>query len=463
MSTASQYWKLTKLTASGRSQSQELVEVRSFLQAGFSEQLELPINNGCLQSSLMKLVRPNDGSQSDPKALETHPLAQMSLRCFISRQIEMTCVQLEMQFGELHGVRRSELLPLVLDDDGRPWSQNATSRYRSVARQVLETFDPDRASLATWTIRLVKHHRELNEFLLECGVYLLSDWAILNDTMPPKLRRVLSSADPLTPSEIEQAVRVLEAYHAVYRRDRLIARQSGAKGQCPPPTEPQLAEMSEMLDMHPGSRVLGALRAMADRLRAYRIAIRTGKIKTLSIHGTGDEDSREMDLPAPRENEDDRAAEAFVQHYRHAFSEALEKAIYQSILVRYESLKPEKKPQYLKAMGLFHRQGISMTKIAPEVGMTCQFQVTRLLKLKELRSVVRHEMILLLKRYVKEQAAAFVTLEQLESLDSKIEVALMEQVDLLIAEDAAQAQSPKSYGKGSRFATVICQQLDRFS
>ncbi len=454
-----------KLTASGSSQSQELVEIRSFLQTMFPEQLESPVANAPLQSGLMKLVRAISDPSTDPKDFEIQSSAQMSLRCFISRQIEMTCVQLEMQFGELHGVRRSELLPLVLDDDGRPWPANSTAHYRSVARQVIETFDPDRASLSTWTIRLVKHHRELNEFLLECGVYLLSDWAILNDTLPPKLRRVLSSADPLTEPEILQALRVLEAYHGVYRRDRLISRQSGVKGQCPSPTEAQLEEMSSLLGNIPTNRVLRELRALADRLRAYRIAVRTGKMKTLSIHGTGDEDSREMALPAPtsEESESDRAAEAFVQMYRHAFSEALEKAIYQSIESRYQGLKPPKKQQYLTAMGLFHRQGMSMTAIAAEVGLAKQFQVTRLLTLKELRVSVRHEMIGLLKRYVKEQAKAFVTLEQLENLDAKIEDALVEQVELLMAEDAAQAQSPKNYGKGSRFAMVLCQQLDRLN
>lgn len=392
--------------------------------------------------------------------------SELSLRCFISKQIEMTCVQLEMQFGELHGVRRSELLPLVLDDDGRLWSDIAPETgYRSVARQILDTFDPERASLATWTIRLVKHHRELNTFLLECGVYLLSDWAILNDTLPTKLRRVLSGTQPLTEPEIQTALSVLDAYHSVYRRDRLIAREAGAKGQCPEPTEEQLNEMGQRLGIEPSSRVMRELRTIADRLRSYRIAVRTGRIKTLSIHGNGDEDSREMDLAAPNreESESDRAAEDFVQQYRHAFSEALERAIQGAITDRVQKLKAPKNQQYLTAMGLFHRDGLSMTAIAANVGLAAQFQVTRLLKLKELRESVRHKMIELLMHYIKEQASAFVTLEQLERLDSKIELALIEQVDLLMAEDAAQAQSPKNYGKGSRFATMLCQQLDRIS
>ena len=435
---------------------QELPEVRSFLSElfpGLVEMANLPI-----QQRLMAIARPSGTSKNIQ--------AELSLRCFISKQIEMTCVQLEMQFGELHGVRRSELLPLVLDDDGRVWSEiPAETGYRSVARQILDTFDPDRASLATWTIRLVKHHRELNAFLLECGVYLLSDWAILNDTLPTKLRRVLSGTQPLTEPEIQKALSVLDAYHEVYRRDRLTARQAGAKGQCPEPTEEQLQEMGQRLGIEPSSRVLRELRTIADRLRSYRIAVRTGKIKTLSIHGNGDEDSREMDLAAPNleESESDRAAEDFVQQYRHAFLEALEKAVNSAVTDRVQALKAPKNQQYLTAMKLFHQDGLSMTAIAANVGLAAQFQVTRLLKLKELRESVRHKMIALLKHYVKEQASAFVTLEQLESLDSKIELALLEQVDVLMAEDAAQAQSPKNYGKGSRFAAVLCQQLDRIS
>ena len=456
MNTASQYWKLIKLTASGRSQMQELPEVRSFLSElfpGLVEMANLPI-----QQRLMAIARPSGISRNTQ--------AELSLRCFISKQIEMTCVQLEMQFGELHGVRRSELLPLVLDDDGRVWSEIPTETgYRSVARQILDTFDPERASLATWTIRLVKHHRELNAFLLECGVYLLSDWAILNDTLPTKLRRVLSGTQPLTEPEIQKALSVLDAYHEVYRRDRLTARQAGAKGQCPEPTEEQLQEMGQRLGIEPSSRVLRELRTIADRLRSYRIAVRTGKIKTLSIHGNGDEDSREMDLAAPNleESESDRAADEFVRQYRHAFSEALENAIHSAIIDRVQALKAPKNQNYLVAMKLFHQDGLSMTAIAAHIGLTAQFQVTRLLKLKELRESVRHKMIALLKHYVKQQASEFVTLEQLESLDSKIELALLEQVDGMMAEDAAQAQSPKNYGKGSRFATVLCQQLDRIS
>ncbi len=452
MTTANRYWKLVKLDATGLTRSRELPEVRQFFQSQFPEVVD-PVPHNPVQTALMAIARPT----RPESGLETARLeAELSLRCFISKQIEQTCIQLELQFGEMHGVRRSELFPLVLDDDGRAWTK--VSHYQSVARQILETFDPQRANLSTWTIRLVKHHRELNQFLLECGVYLLSDWAILNDTTPRKLQRVCLGS--LTIVEMTQGLKVLESYHEVYRRDRLIARQAGAKGSCPQPTEAQLNEMARDLGVA-GEEVLRQLKSLAARLRADRIAVRSGKMNTISIHGTGDEDSREMDIAAPEgESEDDRAADAFITMYREAFSQALRQALKDSVSARSQALQGEKSYQYLKALRLFHQEGMSMTAIALEVGLEKQFQVTRLMKLKELRSEVQHRMITLLKHYVNEQASTFVSLEQLRALDTTIESVLGEQVQTLMDEDAAQAQSPKGFGKGSQFARAIGEILD---
>lgn len=233
MSTASRYWKLVKLDNTGRSRAQELPAVKNFMLMHFPDIAD-SVNNIAIQQQLMDWMQ-----ESGPDS----QLAELSLRSFISSQIEQVCIQLEMQFGENHGFRRTDLFPFVLDDDG----STQPRAYKPLAKQILESFDPRRGSLSTWTVRLVKHHRELNRFLLECGVYLLSDWAILNDTTPKKLEHILSSYQPLTPGEIQQAQRILESYHAVYRRDRLQQRQAGVKGSCPQPTDEQLQEMAQWL------------------------------------------------------------------------------------------------------------------------------------------------------------------------------------------------------------------------
>jgi hypothetical protein len=50
-----------------------------------------------------------------------------------------------------------------------------------------------------------------NAFLLEHEVYLVSDWAILNDTSSKQLQRIFSQFHHLTSQEIQQAMQLLGA------------------------------------------------------------------------------------------------------------------------------------------------------------------------------------------------------------------------------------------------------------
>ncbi len=121
-----------------------------------------------------------------------------------------------------------------------------------------------------------------NAFLLEHEVYLVSDWAILNDTSSKQLQRILSQFHHLTSWEIQQAMQLLESYHAVYRAQRLRARQAGVKG-CQPPTTEQLRQMQERLSTQTNrmcpETLLAQLEEMASRLRQYRIHVRGGSLE----------------------------------------------------------------------------------------------------------------------------------------------------------------------------------------
>ena len=121
-----------------------------------------------------------------------------------------------------------------------------------------------------------------NAFLLEHEVYLVSDWAILNDTSSKQLQRILSQFHHLTSWEIQQAMQLLESYHAVYRAQRLRARQAGVKG-CQPPTTEQLRQMQERLSTQTNrmcpETLLTQLEEMASRLRQYRLHVRGGSLE----------------------------------------------------------------------------------------------------------------------------------------------------------------------------------------
>jgi HPt (histidine-containing phosphotransfer) domain-containing protein len=426
-------------------------DLQTFMEARFGEDEAA----SSLQKQLMALRQQGEGR------------ADLALRCFISGQIEQVCIQLEGQFGSSHGFSRYDLLPLVLNDvfSDRPERAERASRYVSTAQQILDTFDADRASLTTWTMRLVKHDRDLNAFLLECGVYLLSDWAILNDTTSAKLERVLGGS--LTAPEVQAAQQHLDAYHAVYRHDRMAQRQAGQKGACPQPTPEQLQRMIDLLQLQTSQSpagILAKLRAIADRLRQHRVATRGGRLPTASLDAVNDEGGTPLidRIAAPDPAADEPSPyKLFLQSYRAGFITALEQALPQVIGARTAKAKPAKAQAFVQALKLFHCEGLPMSEIAQRVGLQAQFQVSRLLNLKALRDDVRHQMLQQLLTLIKAKAADYVSADRLQQFDQQIELALAEQIDSLIQEAAAQAQSPKGYVTESVFGKTLCHHLDQ--
>jgi hypothetical protein len=444
MSALSRYWKLIRLDATGGRRIQAMNDIQAFLAAQFGDDEA----NTSIQKQLMQ------------QRQQGNELADQALRCFISGQIEQVCIQLEGQFGGSHGFSRNDLLPLVLNDvftdrPNRPERAHPASRYVSMAQQILDSFDPDRASLSTWTMRLVKHDRDLNAYLLECGVYLLSDWAILNDTTLTKLERVLG--DTLTVPEVQQAARLLDAYHAVYRADRMAQRQQGQKGACPSPSPEQLQRMVDRLATTP------PLNGAGDRLRQHRVASRGGRLPTYSLDATTEDSTPLLDrIAAPDPTADEPSPyKQFLQSYRAGFITALEQALPQVIGARTAKAKPAKAQAFVQALKLFHCEGLSMGEIAQQVGLQAQFQVSRLLNLKAFRDDVRHQMLQQLLALIQAQAADYVSADRLQQFDQQIEQALAEQIDSLIQEAAAQAQSPKGYVTESIFGKTLCHHLDQ--
>lgn len=119
-------------------------------------------------------------------------------------------------------------------------------------------------------------------------MYLITDWAILNDAKSKQLERILAEFHHLSESEITLACILLESYHAVYRRDRLRQRrdsftsgESSRKQPCVPPTAEQLQEIARLvnakspLHLRP-QEIVNRLQDLAKRLRYYRRYVRVG-------------------------------------------------------------------------------------------------------------------------------------------------------------------------------------------
>ena len=463
----SKYWSLVNLDSSGRLKIIAIMVIQRFFQEQFPQLVEQEkISNKAVQQDLLI-------ARQSPE--RSGILSDRSLRCFISHQIKQICIQLEFQFGREHGFSRFDLFLYTLNDTldnfrGAALAVSHTAnKYKPLAVKILEKFDPQKASLSTWTTRLVKQDSELQSFLLQQGVYLISNWAILNDTNLKQLARILGEFYNLTPREIDRASSLLSSYHAVYRQDRL--KNSQAKGEkCHPPSEEQLTRIAQEIKSKKSiilseSEILSQLEELAHFLREYRIQVRGGKQPaTQSLDNS--EINTEALQASVAENEEDNDIERrdFLQAYQQQFKSSLDNAIAFVIehkLSKFKGKKAAKAPLYLTALKLFHCQGQSMGAIAKEIGLEAQYQVTRLIKLKDLRADIRQHILQLMSDWVVNQTQSNLSPEKLKQREQEIQLALGEQIDVVIEEAEKAANLAQS--NNSVLAQGICDYLDKLN
>jgi hypothetical protein len=458
MGAAWKYWQLVRINSAGGRKVEEIPAAKAFFQQQFPELAgEAEVSDAQVQRRLLQLMQTEAMSES----AIPQQMAERCLRCFISHQIDWVCGELEGRFGEKGGFTRSELLSLVLDDvdvfKSKRNSQEQSSTYQSLATRILQTFDPEQSQLSTWTKYLVISR--LNAFLLECGVYLASDWSILNGMTTGRLQRLLAEVYALTPLEIERSCQLLESYHAVYRQDHRQQRKPGSRRRCESPTPEQLNRMMEYLrakgmQIYSPQRVMHELQALADKIRQSR----SPHIESL--------DARQSppltgDLQAAEPQDEDIHNE-FLTRYRQEFRNCLEQAMEQVVndrLAYHLKRKPPSDRLFLTALHLFYCQHQSMGEIAPQIGLHKQYQVSRLLELKEFRADVRQKMLVCLRDHCQELAANYINLTQLENLEQKLDAALEAEIDKIIDADEAQASTPNR-SLTNPFARCLCRHLD---
>ncbi|WP_017302224.1 hypothetical protein [Nodosilinea nodulosa] len=452
MDNAFRYWQLVRLTGSGQCQFQVLAQVQTWVQATFASLLAAPDTpEHELQRSLLTLWR-SPADLAAPARSPDRDLAQLSLRCYVTHHIHQACVGLAARFGETYGFKAAELLAQVLDDDGQ-----IAPAHRFFTLEILQTYDVNKGALSTWSSRLTQNHTELNQLLLEKGLYRASDWAILNDTSLEQVQRILRQYHLCSEYEVTQAVVLLERYHRVYRRDRMAQRQTGKTGRCQVPTPEQLRDINPDISAR---EVLIQLNQLADRLRQHRIVMRGG---SGPIYQPEDHEwDRIAGGHSPLEVDDQ---EEFLQAYREALEAGLDEAIAQAIQANIDRLQSRQPPQdraYVRGLHLFYCQGQAMGQLAAEIGLSTQVQVSRFLNRKQLQADVRHRLLPQLYETVRQQALSYVSADRLRAIDHTLEALLSEEVDQMMAEAEAEAKIPKNRTARSLFARHLCTAIDQF-
>ncbi|NES07247.1 MAG: hypothetical protein F6K22_33315 [Okeania sp. SIO2F4] len=464
MGTISKYWRHIKINSSGSRQILEIAEAKEFFTSNFPEYLTVSeVPDLKIQGQLLEWM----GDNSDTNLEINYLLAERCLLCFISWQIEGVCQQLAANFGKNYGFNSRDLFPYVLTDDGRIYNKRKQTSAPSFAQEILQSFDQNQGSLATWTIRKVKQHSELNSFLLECGVYLISDWALLNDTPPKQLEKIFSSFYNFTPLETQESLNILSSYHAIYRVQRRQQRLSSSGKKCLPPTTEQLEQIAQLIETKTGKNIspkvlMTKLQNLASQLREYRIYVRSGSLPTIPLD-TSKNQSLANKISVSQEKDTMDEENEFLTNYRQQFVQSLDAAIAEVTNIWIELLKGKKSPkaeQFIQALHLYHCQGKSMTEIAKNVGLKAQYQVTRLLKLKSFRADIRQKLLISLRHSILELAKDYTNPQSLKTLDKQIEIALDEQVNQVFQEAQAEGYTSSHHYTESLFAKRVCSYLD---
>ncbi|MDF5733502.1 MAG: hypothetical protein PUP92_37380 [Rhizonema sp. PD38] len=470
MARISKYWEFVKLDSTSKRRVEMIAAAQTYLKKQFPELTEkVEVSDARVQRQLWQQMHSGKKTDTD----ETQ-LAETCLRCYISHQIYQVCLDLGTKFGSQNGFNCQDLLPFVLDDEVLLGTRNQpekltskstqSSSYQSLATTVLKTFDPAKGSLNTWVNRYVKQHPELKRFLLQHGVFLVSDWALLNDTKPKELLRIFTDMYQLTSVEIQQICALLVSYHTVYREDRLQQRLTGATLPCQQPTSEQLIRIANDLQTSTGRKlstesVLSQLHAIASKLRRYKITAQGGRISSISF----EQPETQPMVEQSQVTEDNEEQLEFINLYQNQFLERLDQTLAQVIdeyIKKNQRKRSSVEQSFLTALHLFHCQGQSMNQIAPQINLTKQYEVTRLLKLNELRADIRQKMLITLRDRVLDTAKLFADSERLLFLDTQLELILDEQISSIIQEAESEVKNPiRNQPLRSLLARRLCHYL----
>jgi len=399
MGTASRYWNIWQINpGSDRvGYKQSLVTTA---QEFITKQVPT-FQNGNLQSVLLSYFHAKNSAKVDNII---RAQAGLSLRCYVSEPILKACKKIETLFGGEKQFTYQDLLPFVLNDDAKTLvildrdgknqviidnhGELKTTTYKFFSVQVLQKFNAESKSsmsLDSWAYLQTKQNQELKDFLSEFGFKNLSDWALLNRARPKQIDR-LSDRDR----------KLVEIFHAVYRRDRITQRQAGL-GKCPDPSKAQLQEMltslqTQNITINSTVELMKELKQVALQLRQYDIWSYREPLE-IQNPDTGSYTLR-PDLPSNSLDELDVEQCSLLEFFHEQMKLALEEAINQEINTRISSLQKSKKyaplaQQFIPGLQLYYCQGMSIKEIVPVLGMTSWDQARRVLNPGELLTNIR--------------------------------------------------------------------------
>ncbi|BAZ50291.1 hypothetical protein NIES4103_29070 [Nostoc sp. NIES-4103] len=334
--------------------------------------------------------------------------AGLCLRCYVSEPIVKACQRIDNLFGGEKFFTYHDLLPFVLNDDGKTLvildsdrnhqlllndkGEVQTTAYKFFTVEVLRKFKHNlqsSMSLDNWAYLQTKQNPELKDFLSEFGFKHLSDWALLNRTRPKQIENLSV-----------QERHLVEVFHATYRRDRRERKQIQAK-RCPDPSHAQLQEMLTFLQqrgvtINSTEKLKEELEKVAIQLRQYDIWSQREPLE-FQDQETGNYTIR-TDLPTNFLSEIDVEKQEITELLYEQLKISLAEAIEQEIKNNIQRLTDSKRyanlaTKYIPGLQLYYCQNKSLKEIVPLLEMSSWDQARRVLNPGELLNKVRSQTV----------------------------------------------------------------------
>lgn len=202
--------------------------------------------------------------------------AFLCLRCHVSHALEMKARDLAETFRP-SGLQFQEVASFALLDDGdrrrsTPLSylnlrQQPEDSILPFSAQVICSYAPERgAGLPYWAKFRLQSYGPLKEFLRDVyGLVLISDWALLADSSPTRMRKAwpLLSAPSLS---LEQTLVLHGNFRRGYSQDRQLHRSRHGRSGGYTPSENFLLEIQPQKGI---TQTHDELRSMATAIRRY--------------------------------------------------------------------------------------------------------------------------------------------------------------------------------------------------
>jgi len=328
----------------------------------------------------------------------------LCLRCHISHPLEAWIRALHGRFKDSYDLDLTAIASYGLDDTGsdqlrisrnsaaRAFSYSALDQLPSgivspFSAEVLRTYDKTRCGLAHWARQKLQCNNDLKAYLRQQGLLLISDWALLADTSPKRIRDSWQTCG-VGGFSLEQLLELHQSYKSLYRDAMSDYRKRTGKGSG---WLPDLTFLQQLKPDQPADQTMLQLKAMADAVR---------KLMSGRWISSSDANETSLDVPDPASLAEDETTDDVPdgQELRQQIDAALQRAIatVMPAEMEKEAKKFAKAPERRTAWQLYG-EGMSQREIGPQCDHK-QAWVSKLLDEKRRSTAIATTAALELKR-----------------------------------------------------------------